>query len=101
MTHDSGDWLTLKITPNFGRFGGAARIFACILLLITVTSGSAVFGQGLDLSNWTVEQAGSASAFTIPGGTVIQPGGYLVLGRFADQASFESFWGVSLSANVV
>jgi len=55
----------------------------------------------LDVSGWTLTQANSAQTFTIPNGTVIPSGGYLVVGRSATQAAFESYWGVTLGPNAV
>ena len=79
----------------------AALTTLSTLILACVLVAAPVLAQGLDLSGWTIEQANSTSVYTIPAGTVIQPDGYLVLGRFADRASFEAFWGVSLGANVI
>jgi len=76
------------------------RLFLTALIL-TATLGATTAVAQLDVSGWTIEQANSTSVYTLPAGTVIQPGGYLVLGRFADQASFEAFWGVTLGSNVV
>jgi hypothetical protein len=55
----------------------------------------------VDLSGWRIEQANSSRTFTIPAGTVLSEGGYLVVGRNASRAQFESFWGRTLGAGVV
>ncbi len=56
--------------------------------------------QSLDVGDWQVVQENSSAVFTFPAGTVLAPGDYVVIGRFADQAAFESFHGVTLGANV-
>jgi hypothetical protein len=56
---------------------------------------------GTDISGWTVTQANAAITFTIPAGTVVPANGYVVIGRQATQAAFQTFWGVTLGANVV
>ncbi len=86
--------------PVAGLLKAAGILFCTLLVTLSLAAGPAL-AQGLDVSGWTIEQANSTSVYTIPAGTVIQPGGYLVLGRYADRASFEAFWGVSLGANVV
>jgi hypothetical protein len=54
-----------------------------------------------DVSNWKIVQANSAITFNIPAGTSIPANGYLVVGRNATKAQFQTFWGVTLGANVV
>jgi hypothetical protein len=39
--------------------------------------------------------------YTLPAGTVVPGGGYLVISRASNKASFEAFWGVTLGSNVV
>jgi hypothetical protein len=48
-------------------------------------------------------QANSARTYTIPSGTRIPSGGYVVIGRNATRAAFEAFWrgGTPLPSNVV
>lgn len=55
----------------------------------------------IDLSGWRIEQANSARTYTIPPGTVLGEGGYLVVGRSASRAQFESYWGRTLGTGVV
>lgn len=56
---------------------------------------------GTDISGWTVTQANATVVYTIPAGTVIPANGYVVIGRDATKAAFETFWGVTLGSNVV
>jgi len=57
--------------------------------------------DAIDLSGWTLVQQNSTKSFTIPAGTVLHEGGYLVVGRKASKEQFESFWGRSLGEDVV
>jgi len=57
--------------------------------------------SGTDISGWTVTQANATVVYTIPAGTVIPANGYVVIGRDATKAAFESFWGVTLGSNVI
>lgn len=68
----------------------------CVNLLMAGTLTAQI-----DLGGWQVRQYSSNQVYTIPAGTVIQPGGYLILCRFASQAAFESFYGVTLGPEVV
>jgi hypothetical protein len=56
---------------------------------------------GTDVSGWTITQANATIVYTIPAGTVIPANGYVVIGRQATQADFQTFWGVTLGANVI
>jgi cytochrome c peroxidase len=55
----------------------------------------------VDLSNYVIEQAHSLINFTIPAGTQVPHGGYLIVGRNATKAEFQSFYGKVLDTNVV
>ena len=69
----------------------------------TVTIDVVVPGSGtpLDIGNYALLQYDSSQSYTIPAGTMIEPNGYVVVGRDATQAAFEAFWGVTLGPNVV
>lgn len=54
----------------------------------TFTTGPA----SLDVSGWVIKQFNSTLAYTIPAGTTIPSGGYLVVARNASRASFEAFY---------
>ncbi|NCC52630.1 MAG: hypothetical protein EOM20_15625, partial [Spartobacteria bacterium] len=62
---------------------------------------TACHAQGLDISGYNVRQFNRTQSYTIPEGTVIEPNGYVVIGRNSTQADFEAFWGVTLATNVV
>ena len=66
-----------------------------------ITFGGGGGGGSLDVGGWTLTQANSAASYTLPAGTAIPAEGYVVIGRSATKAAFESFWGVTLGSNVV
>jgi hypothetical protein len=76
-------------------------VLAAALLLPGALLPAGALGQPLDLSGWQIKQHSSDQTFTIPAGTTIQPGGYLILARFASRAEFESFYGVTLGSDVI
>ncbi|MDO9693147.1 MAG: FlgD immunoglobulin-like domain containing protein [Candidatus Latescibacteria bacterium] len=57
--------------------------------------------QSLDVGGWKLEQANSAQTYTIPAGTVVPAGGYLIVARDATAAAFATYYGVTLGSNVV
>ncbi len=65
---------------------------------VTITVGPAGV---LDLGGWQLKQYNSALTYTIPDGTTIQPGGYVIIARNATKEAFEAGWGVALGAGVV
>ena len=65
---------------------------------VTVSNGGG--GSGADVSGWKITQANATYEYVLPAGTTIPVDGYLVVARQADKAAFESFWGVTLGANV-
>lgn len=58
-------------------------------------------GGSLNIGGYTLTQANSTSNYTIPTGTTIPANGYVVIGRNATKAAFQTFWGVTLPAAVV
>jgi len=70
---------------------------------ITYGPGGGGGGGDVNVGGWKITQRNSAATFTIPTGTIIPGGGYLILGRDATKAAFETFWrgGTALPANVV
>jgi len=55
-----------------------------------------------NVSGYKVQQFGESSdIFTLPEGTIIQPHGFLVIGRNSILSVFETFWGVTLNPDVV
>lgn len=56
--------------------------------------------EQIDISGWEIVQANSSRTYTIPNGTVLRKGEYLVLGRNATKSAFETHWGVTLGSGV-
>lgn len=54
-----------------------------------------------DLSSWVLTQTDSNISLTIPDGTVLPVGGYLIVARNASKADFEAHWSMTLGENVV
>ena len=77
--------------------GRAAALCAALALLST----AAVAQTPLDIGGWTLNQQSSTQTYTIPAGTYVQPGGYVIICRDQDQGPFETYYGVSLGSNVV
>ena len=69
----------------------------------TSTSVPVSVSNTLDISGWRLVQANSAKTYTLPAGTRIPSGGYVVIARNASKAAFEAFWrgGTPLPSNVV
>jgi cysteine-rich repeat protein len=80
LTYDKGESFTVRATASGG-------------LSVTTSSITNAETSTLDISGYIVRKAASATeAFTIPAGTVLQPGDYVVIARYRDQADFETFW---------
>lgn len=78
-----------------------ACLSLALLPALAALAPATALAQGLDISGWTLRQYNSTQTETFPSGTVIQPGGYLIVARYATQAAFEAFYGVTLGSNVV
>ncbi|MBP9212589.1 MAG: hypothetical protein KBF97_07280, partial [Bacteroidetes bacterium] len=74
------------------------KLFATALLTVVLTAFAAA--QSLDISGYKIVQANAALTITIPAGTVIPPGGYVVIARNTTKAAFETFFGITLNSNV-
>jgi len=55
----------------------------------------------VDLSGFTLQQTSSALQFTLPAGTTVPHGGFLIVANNATKANFQTFYGKTLAANVV
>jgi hypothetical protein len=68
-----------------------------------ITYGPGGGGGSVNVGGWKIVQRNSAVTYTIPTNTTIPAGGYLIVGRDATKAAFETFWrgGSALPANVV
>jgi len=93
-----------KLGAEFDFTAGSVRAAGTV----TATSANVVTASltvvppaTVDVSGWRIEQANSARTFTIPAGTVLHEGDYLVVGRSATRAQFAAFWSRTLGADVV
>jgi hypothetical protein len=67
----------------------------------TSATVSVTVNNGVTLTGYSIQQANATLAYTIPAGTFIPSKGYVIVGRNATKAQFETFWGVTLAASVV
>ncbi len=81
----------------YAPLGRAVAVFAGIALL----SLAAAAQTPLNIGDWTLHQENSTQSYTIPAGTFVDPGGYVIICRDQNQAAFEIYYGVTLGANVV
>lgn len=60
-------------------------------------------GTSVNVGGWRLSQLNSTFNYTIPTGTSIAAGGYLIVGRNATKSAFETFWrgGTPLPSNVL
>jgi len=65
----------------------------------TVTT--AAVATTLDIGGWQLVQANSTQTYTLPAGTTVPAGGYVVIGRNVEKSAFETAWGVTLGPDVV
>jgi hypothetical protein len=91
-TSNGAHALTSKAYDAANNIGTSAAVN------VTVSNGGG--GSSADVGGWTITQANATYSYIIPAGTTIPADGYLVVARQADKAAFESFWGVTLGANV-
>ncbi|MEZ4374333.1 MAG: amidohydrolase family protein [Polyangiaceae bacterium] len=54
----------------------------------------------LDIGGYKLVQTTSAKTYTIPSGTMVPAGGYVIISRTATKAEFETYFGITLGANV-
>ena len=91
-TSNGAHSLTSKAYDAANNVGTSAAVS------VNVSNGGG--GSSADVSGWTITQANATYNYAIPAGTTIPADGYLVVARQADKAAFESFWGITLGANV-
>ncbi|HEY0140183.1 MAG TPA: Ig-like domain-containing protein [Thermoanaerobaculia bacterium] len=58
-------------------------------------------GVPINIGGYSIVQSNASLTWTIPAGTTIPSKGYVIIGRNATKAQFQTFWGVTLAANVV
>jgi hypothetical protein len=77
-------------------FDAASNVGTSATINVTVSNGVPI-----NISGYKVVQANSALTYTIPAGTTIPSKGYVIIGRNATKTAFQTFWGVTLAANVI
>lgn len=96
-------WSWDSTTASNGSHSLTAKAYDAALNVGTSTAIGVTVNNpsGTDISGWTVTQANATVVYTIPAGTVIPANGYVVIGRDATKAAFQTFWGVTLGSNVI
>lgn len=74
----------------------ANNVGTSVTINVTVSNGVPV-----NIGGYSILQANSTLTYTIPAGTTIPSKGYVIVGRNATKAAFQTFWGVTLAANVI
>jgi hypothetical protein len=96
-------WSWDTTTATNGSHSLTAKAYDAALNVKTSTAVSVTVSNATatDISGWTITQANATVVYTVPAGTIIPANGYLVIGRDATKAAFQTFWGVTLASNVV
>jgi len=97
-------WLSASATNGSHTIQARATDASCGSNVGTSSSISVTVNNtcnpSLNIGGYKLTQANSTYNYTIPSGTTIPSNGYVVIGRNASKAAFESFWG-TLPAGVV
>lgn len=77
-------------------YDAANNVGTSATINVTVSNGTPI-----NISGYKIVQANSALTYTIPAATTIASKGYVIIGRNATKAAFQTFWGVTLAANII
>jgi len=66
----------------------------------TLGRNEQVGAKPVDLSGFTLEQSTGFIDFTLPAGTTVPHGGFVIVARNASKSAFQNFYGKTLPANV-
>jgi hypothetical protein len=77
-------------------YDAANNVGTSATINVTVSNGTPI-----NISGYKIVQANSALTYTIPAATTIASKGYVIIGRNATKTAFQTFWGVTLAANVI
>jgi hypothetical protein len=96
-------WSWDTTTATNGSHSLTSKAYDAALNVGTSTAVNVTVSNGVpvDISSWTLTQANATLVYTIPAGTTIPSKGYVIVARNATKAAFQTFWGVTLGANVV
>jgi beta-lactamase superfamily II metal-dependent hydrolase len=96
-------WSWNTTTAVNGSHSLTSKAYDAALNVGTSTSVSVTVSNGVpvNIGGWTLTQANATLNYTIPTGTTIPSKGYVIVARNATKTAFQTFWGVTLGANVV
>ena len=96
-------WSWDTTTATNGAHSLTTKAYDAALNVGTSTAVNVTVSNGVpvNIGNWTLTQANATLTYTIPAGTTIPSKGYVIIARNATKAAFQTFWGVTLGANVV
>jgi hypothetical protein len=96
-------WSWNTTTATNGSHSLTSKAYDAALNVGTSTAVNVTVSNGVpvNIGGWTLTQANATLNYTIPAGTTIPSKGYVIIARNATKTAFESFWGVTLGANVV
>jgi beta-lactamase superfamily II metal-dependent hydrolase len=96
-------WSWDTTTATNGAHSLTSKAYDAALNVGTSTAVNVTVSNGVpvNIGSWTLTQANSTLTYTIPAGTTIASKGYVIIARNATKTAFQTFWGVTLGANVV
>ncbi|MEA2326402.1 MAG: serine protease [Thermoanaerobaculia bacterium] len=97
----SWSWDTTTATNGSHSLTSKAYDAALNVGVSTAVSVTVSNGVPVNIGSWTLTQANSTLTYTIPAGTTIASKGYVIIARNATKTAFQTYWGVTLGANVV
>src|SRR4051794_8986381 len=96
-------WSWDTTTATNGSHSLTSKAYDAALNVGTSTTVNVTVSNGVpvNIGGWTLTQANATLTYTIPTGTTIPSKGYVIIARNATKTAFQTFWGVTLGANVV
>jgi beta-lactamase superfamily II metal-dependent hydrolase len=96
-------WSWDTTTATNGSHSLTTKAYDAALNVGTSTTVSVTVSNGVpvNIGSWTLTQANATLTYTIPAGTTIPSKGYVIIARNATKTAFQTYWGVTLGANVV
>jgi len=96
-------WSWDTTTATNGSHSLTSKAYDAALNVGTSTTVNVTVSNGVpvNIGNWTLTQANATLTYTIPAGTTIPSKGYVIIARNATKTAFQTYWGVTLGANVV
>jgi beta-lactamase superfamily II metal-dependent hydrolase len=96
-------WSWDTTTATNGSHSLTSKAYDAALNVGTSSAVSVTVSNGVpvNISGWTLTQANATLVYTIPTTTTIPSKGYVIIARNATKTAFQTYWGVTLAANVV